>query len=337
MLGSIVALLALGLLKIAAPVFIALLLTVLMVYLVDPIPIFLERRGVAPWLAGLLAIVVFAILFFGLGTLVVIDLARFGRNFPSFAERLITAVEGAIQSIGAAVGLNVSRASLEQLRAFPVPSTLMSTARGAAGVLADVGLVFFLAAILLVGKHQIPARLAAVFPGRGNRVRSVLEEVDRHLRAFLGIKSFVSLCIGIGSAVILLAFRVEFAITWGFLALLLNFVPTIGPILAVTAPVLLSFVQFDTIVRPLAIAASLSALHAGIAGYLEPKLMGERLNLSFFVIFLSLLIWGWMWGAAGILLAVPVTASIRIVLDSIPRTRRLATLLGRSGRPPADS
>jgi predicted PurR-regulated permease PerM len=60
--------------------------------------------------------------------------------------------------------------------------------------------------------------------------------------------------------------------------------------------------------------------------------MGERLNLSFFVIFLSLFFWGWMWGAAGVLLAVPVTASLKIVLERIPATARFAMLLGRAGR-----
>jgi predicted PurR-regulated permease PerM len=83
-------------------------------------------------------------------------------------------------------------------------------------------------------------------------------------------------------------------------------------------------------------AASLTALHVAVSNFIEPRFMGERLNLSFFVIFLSLFFWGWMWGAAGVILAVPVTASLKIVLERIPSTTRFARLLGKARvrRPP---
>jgi predicted PurR-regulated permease PerM len=71
-------------------------------------------------------------------------------------------------------------------------------------------------------------------------------------------------------------------------------------------------------------------LHIGISNYVEPRILGERLDLSFFVIFLALFFWGWMWGAAGVLLAVPVTASLKIVLERIPATARFAKLLGKA-------
>jgi AI-2 transport protein TqsA len=81
-----------------------------------------------------------------------------------------------------------------------------------------------------------------------------------------------------------------------------------------------------------AIAVSLTVLHLTISNFIEPRFMGERLNLSFFVIFLSLFFWGWMWGAAGVLLAVPVTASLKIVLERIPATSQIAKLLGKARR-----
>ena len=83
---------------------------------------------------------------------------------------------------------------------------------------------------------------------------------------------------------------------------------------------------------PAAIVASLGVLHIGISNFIEPRFLGERLDLSFFVIFLSLFFWGWMWGAAGVLLAVPVTATLKIILERIPATSRIAMLLGRSKR-----
>ena len=158
----------------------------------------------------------------------------------------------------------------------------------------------------------------------------MLKHVDRHLRAFLGIKTLASLVIGIGTAGILLALRVEFAVTWGFAALVLNFVPAVGPIGSILLPTLIAFVQFDTLLVPLLAAALLAVLHVAVSNLVEPRIMGERLSLSFFVIFLSLFFWGWMWGAPGVILAVPMTASLKIIVERIPATARFAMLLGRA-------
>jgi len=160
----------------------------------------------------------------------------------------------------------------------------------------------------------------------------MLRHIDRHLRAFLGIKALASLVIGIVTALILLAFKVEFAVTWGFLTIILNFVPALGPATAILLPCLISIVQYPGWLMTIAVAASLVTLHVGISNFLEPRFLGERLDLSFFVIFLSLFFWGWMWGAAGVLLAVPVTVSLKIVLERIPATSQIAKLLGKSRR-----
>jgi predicted PurR-regulated permease PerM len=220
----------------------------------------------------------------------------------------------------------------EELRSVQIGSLVLSASRGVLRRLSEFVLIFFFAIILLFGKYQVIRMILTVFPRRHSMVPIMLKHVDRHLRAFLGIKALASILIGIGTTLILLGFRVEFAVTWGFLTVLLNFVPTLGPITAIALPVLITLVQFSGALVPSAVAASLAILHLGISNVLEPRFMGERLNLSFFVIFLSLFFWGWMWGAAGILLAVPVTASLKIVLERIPATTRFALLLGRIGR-----
>jgi predicted PurR-regulated permease PerM len=218
----------------------------------------------------------------------------------------------------------------EDLQGFDAGPLVMRGARSAVRLLSEGVLVLFFAVILLLGKYQVVRVLLRSFPRRHSLVPILLRHVDRHLRTFLGIKTISSLVIGILTAGILLAFRVEFAVTWGALSVVLNFVPAVGPIAAIVAPVLIAAVQFDTLLLPLAVAASLAVLHVVVSNFLEPRFMGERLDLSFFVIFVSLLFWGWMWGPAGIILAVPITASLKIVLDRIPATARIARLLGRA-------
>jgi len=201
--------------------------------------------------------------------------------------------------------------------------------------------IFFFAIILLLGKYRVIRIILTVFPRRHSMVPVMLRHIDKHMRAYLGIKALASLAIGIVTALILLAFKVEFAVTWGFLTILLNFIPTLGPITAISLPTIIAIIQYPGVLMPLAVAVSLIALHSGISSFLEPRFLGERLDLNFFVIFLSLFFWGWMWGAAGVLLAVPVTAILKIIMERIPATARIAMLLGktrrpRRRRPPAD-
>jgi AI-2 transport protein TqsA len=329
----IVVLLTGAVLKLAAPVFIVLLLTILLVYLIDPVVVFFTTRVRLPLIAAAtIASVFFAALFTGFGVLILFDLPHFARTFPRFQAEIFLRAQRLLSTVEGRLGVSLAIDPLEEFRNIPIRPILMNIARSSLRFLSEFTLIFFLAVILLLGKYRVIRTLLTAFPRRHSLVPILLKHVDRHLRAFLGIKALVSLVLGVGAALILLAFRVEFAVTWGLLTIMLNFVPTLGPITAVVLPSLIAMIQYPGFLVPLAIVACLGALHLSISSIIEPRFLGERLDLSFFVIFISLFIWGWIWGAAGVLLAVPVTASIKIVLERVPATARVAMLLGRSRR-----
>jgi predicted PurR-regulated permease PerM len=294
--------------------------------------ILVNRLKLPLWLSALIAIIFFGAVFAGLGVLIFFDLPHFARTFPKFQEELVRRAQGIAEGLERNFGFTFAVDPFEELRAAPIRPLVMGLARSSVRILSEFALIFFFAVILLVGKYRLIHILLTVFPRRHSMVPIMLKHVDRHMRAFLGIKALASLVIGIGTALILLAFRVEFAVTWGFLTILLNFVPTLGPITAITLPTLIAIIQYPGFIMPASIVACLGVLHLGISNFIEPRFLGERLDLSFFVIFLSLFFWGWMWGAPGVLLAVPVTASLKIVLERIPATSRVAMLLGRSRR-----
>ncbi len=330
LLMTIVVFLTGAALKLAAPVVIALLLTVLLVYLIDPVVVLLHRRRMPLWLAGTIAIIFFAAIFAGFGLLVFVDLPHFARTFPRFQEEILARADQVVVNLEKSAGITLTFDPFEELRTLPLRPLLMGAARSSLRVISEFGLIFFFAIILLLGKYRVIRLLLTVFPRRHSMVPVMLRHIDQHMRAFLGIKAIVSLVVGIGTALILLAFGVEFAVTWGFLTIILNFVPTLGPITAIILPCLIALIQFPGWVTTLLVAASLASLHLVMSNYVEPRIIGERLDLSFFAIFLALFFWGWMWGPAGVLLAVPVTASLKIVLERIPATARVARLLGKA-------
>jgi predicted PurR-regulated permease PerM len=315
----------------AEPVFIALLLSILLVYVLDPLVIQFQRLRLPLWAAVILAALVLVGVVGGLGVLVVRDLLDLGARLPVYQERIVGMVDVAADSIEKALGLAQPLDLLGGMRGTSLGPLALQAARSVAGIALDFTLVFFFALIMLIGKYHAAATLSSAFPSKkGRPTAEVLAAIDAHLRAYIGLKALISLLVGVGTAVILLALGVEFAFVWGSLAFLLNFVPSLGPLVAIALPVLVAAAGRGF--WPTAVLAGilLGVLHVGFSNALEPKLMGDRLDLSFLVIFVSLLFWGWLWGPAGVLLAVPLTATVKIVLEHIPRTRRFALLLQRS-------
>ncbi len=329
----IVIFLTVAALRFAQPVIIALLLTVLLVYVMDPIVSFLQKRRFPLWLATFIAALLFTSFFLGLSLLLVRDLAHFGKTFPRFQDEIFSRAENALNDLERALGTHIAVNPFEELRTLQIGPSAISAVRSAARILSEFFLILFFSIILLLGKHSVTRKILTVFPRRHSLIPIILRHIDRHLRIFLGIKGLASIAVGLGTGLILFGFQVEFAVTWGFLTFLSNFVPTLGPIAAVLAPVLIAMVQYEGLLIPLLIASCLAALHIGVSSLLEPKFMGQHLNLSFFVIFLSLFLFGWLWGPAGVLLAVPVTTSVKIILERIPSTSRFALLLESARRP----
>ena len=119
---------------------------------------------------------------------------------------------------------------------------------------------------------------------------------------------------------------------WGFAAFLLNYIPTIGSVVAVILPALLAVLQFNVPTPPIMILVSLGIVQFVVGNLLEPRLHGERLNLSPLVVLLSLALWGTIWGVVGMFLSVPITVTILIICSEFRRTRPLAIILSQSGK-----
>jgi predicted PurR-regulated permease PerM len=165
------------------------------------------------------------------------------------------------------------------------------------------------------GRDQADAALEA-----GSRISHAIEH-------YLGLKTLISLITGVMAALILWLFGVQFALLWGVLTFFLNFIPNIGSLIATVPPVAMALFQFGSLSHSLLVAGVLTLLQLGVGNFLEPKLMGSGLNLSPLVVLLSLIFWGWMWGPVGMLLAVPLTAVVKIALEHNEATRPVAQIM----------
>jgi predicted PurR-regulated permease PerM len=150
--------------------------------------------------------------------------------------------------------------------------------------------------------------------------------IAKSVRGYLGIKTLTSLATGVLVAIMLTVMGVDFAILWGLLAFLLNYIPNIGSILAAVPAVLLALL-LDGLTAALLVTVGYVLINGIIGNVVEPRIMGQGLGLSTVVVFLSLILWGWLLGAVGMLLSIPITTTLKIVLETNESTRPLALLL----------
>jgi predicted PurR-regulated permease PerM len=318
--------------KLAQPVLLVLLLSVLLAYIMDPVMMALKRIGLSLFLAVLITGLFFLGIFFGAGTIIISNLISFGRRFPTYQNELMRWLDSLAGQIETLTGGNISLDLIEEVGKLPIGSYVINTTTYLASNISLLVLILFFAILFLSEKYYLPRKLAKVFAGRrAPRSRSklpvILKHIDENLRKFLVVRTLISLAVGVSSGFALFLFGVEFAIIWGLLTFLLNFIPNIGSFISMVVPFLFSFVQYAGTPTPFLILLSLAFCQFITGVLMEPKFMGDTLNISLFFVFLSMFFWGWLWGAAGVLLAVPMTTSIKIILKNIPATSRYATLL----------
>ena len=156
-----------------------------------------------------------------------------------------------------------------------------------------------------------------------NNYATILSGVNR----FLGIKTLTSAATGILVAVWLIILGVDYPLLWGVVAFLLNYIPTIGSIIASVPALLLALVQLGPAEMGVC-AIGYFVINITISNFIEPRFMGDGVGLSALVVFLSMAFWGWVLGPAGMLLSVPLTMSVKIAASANPRMQWIAIMLG---------
>ncbi len=195
------------------------------------------------------------------------------------------------------------------------------------------GMIFIYVLLLLLEFHTFDRKLRALFPdnARYENAQNTISNITRDINAYIKIKTISSILTGLLSYIVLLLVGVDFATFWAFLIFLLNFIPTFGSIAGVIFPAILTIVQFGSVVPFLIVLLSLTGVQFVFGNLLEPKLMGESLNLSPLVIIISLALWGNIWGVTGMFLCVPIMVIINIVLSKFETTRPIAVMLSVKG------
>ena len=291
--------------------------------------LWLEKKKI-PWGVGvLLVLLIGGILLFTLGGVIGRSINEFFKDAPKYEESLRAMTLNILDA------LNEAGAEIDSKQLFDLidPGKVFSFTVGAVGeigkVISDSFVVLLITIFMLLEVKEFIFKSEKIEKLYGNSL-NYFEEIGKSIRHYLSIKTLVSLLTGLFIWIWLLILGVDYAFLWGVIAFLLNYIPNIGSIVAAIPTVLLALLQLG-VGGMIWTAFGYVLVNIIIGNVIEPKIMGKGLGLSTLIVFLSLIVWGFIFGTVGMFLSIPITISIKIILEQNERTRWLAILLGTKG------
>jgi AI-2 transport protein TqsA len=320
------------LLKELAPILRPLLLAVFLAYVILPVGVYVKghvRGG-----TGQLALLVGAgLAFAGLAVLAYGDIIGLSHQLPHLDERMkeifaeaTTYTREHIPQLADAIA---GTAKAEEVGTSRLQQTLESLANTTAGVFLEAIQVGFFLVLILFEAHRFPSRMRDAFAnGQAELLLTMAGNINAAIASYLKAKVKVNLVLAVPAMLVLWLFGIKFVVLWGVVTFLANFVPYLGSLVACALPIMFGFLDLGVGWQPLAAALVLISVHLSSAYLVEPAMTGKAVDLSPLVVLIALSFWGLCWGLVGMVLAVPLTAMLKIILENAPSTRPIARLMG---------
>ena len=294
-----------------------------------------------------------------------LDRIRFVRDkFPSWAKTLITSlfilitlgatsrvitmsiqtlarsydkyeknVDGLIDEINNILNIDLMEFLATHVGNFNFGGLLSSIFTSLADILGNTFIILIYFLFVFLEETHFETKLKKVLAGKEQyeKVSEILDRIEYSVATYLGLKTLVSLITGVLSYFILLLIGIDSPAFWAFLIFLLNFIPTIGSLIATLFPAIFCLLQFGEFGQGVLVLVLVGAIQVLVGNVLEPKLMGNSMNVSALVTILALSFWGALWGVTGMILSIPITVIMIIVFSQFPATAPIAIMLSEKG------
>ncbi len=289
--------------------------------------LWMQQKRVPAILAALIIVSLLMLILAVVGTIVGASIAEFTAALPGYQERLDAIVQRVVGFIGKMLNGEEAFGNLGDMIdpgwAMGLAATLLNSLKD---VLTNVFLIVFTMIFILLEASTVETKFAAAF-GRSTQSLKRPRVFLANLGRYLGIKTIVSLVTGVTAGLLTWVIGVDFPLLWAMLAFLLNYVPTIGSIIAAVPAVLMALVQLGP-GGATATAIGFVGINMVFGNMIEPRLMGYGVGVSPLIVFIGLVFWGWVFGPVGMLLSVPLTMALKLALESDVRTRWIAIFIG---------
>lgn len=288
------------------------------------------QKYVPSWIKTILSSLAIFYLIFIVIQLLTVEIQVLSKSYPLYAKN----VEIVALKLNELLQVDIREELISGVNNFDFTVLLQSLFNSLSETLSNMVMIIFYVVFMIVEEGLFLHKLKKMFSNQDRFAASVetIQKVDKSMSRYISLKSFVNLLSAGISFIILSAVGIETPIFWAFLIFLFNFIPSVGPIIGTLIPTLFALLQFGEFVPSLIILFGVGTAVMLIGSLVEPKLMGNTLNISPLVAILALAIWGTLWGITGMLLSVPITVAMIILLSQFESTRPIAILLSEKGR-----
>ncbi len=327
----------------AAPILVPLIAAIALAFVLAPVVNALKNVRVPHGLAVALVMLAGAIVLVVGGYVIFQESAQLANEMPGYYQTVKGwLADGLViyQSWQAASGgilPELEQSALENVTFSDISGVGGYLFKGLGSVLSSffgIIMIVLLTLFILLDQQGIHKRLLAALGGNTDNSAAILRAIDEQLRGFLQVKFITTIALAVVFTVGLLIMDVSYAYVWGPLAAALNLIPYIGSIIGMVPPAIMAGVQTGGIVLPLWVVAFFVIIQLVESNVITPKLVGDKVNLNLLAVLLSTVYWGWLWGMVGVLLAVPITAAVKVICAQIQPLRPIAVVLG--GDPDTD-
>lgn len=315
-------------LKAASSVILPVIVAVFLAVISIPPINWLKKHRLPGTLAGIVVFVIVLSGVFAVSVFVGASVKEFASNLDRY-ERNLQAQIAFVLQWAERLGVDLSTQALrDQVDAHRVMNLFGGAVTAFGAVLSNILFVLVTLVFILAEAAGFSTKLEIALADTDldvGQYRGMLDD----MQGYLAIKTLISLVTGSLAGLLCSVFGIDYPLVWGLVAFLLNYIPSLGSIIAALPAVIMALVQYGWD-RAVFVALGYLVINISMGNFLEPKLMGKRLGLSALVVFLSMIFWGWIWGPVGMVLCVPLTMLVKIWLESSDDLAWLAVLLGSS-------
>lgn len=317
-------------LRLAKPVLFPFFLAIFLSFILYPVLDFLNRIHIPKAFSVIFLLIITFFIIYLLGALFYSSGKAFASEFPKYGQK-ISSILTTLQQKFKLTSFNWETVDwIGKLDINKIGGFFLSSLGPFFSFMSNLFLIFIFLVFILAGRGRTKIKIKNSFDSsRASIIIDVIQNIDSQIQRYLAIKTVVSLITGILATIVLMIFGVDFAIVFGFLTFLLNYIPTVGSVIATLLPLIIAVFQFDTLWTAFWIFLFLGSIQMTIGSFIEPKLMGKGLGLSPLVVLFFLFFWGWLWGIPGMILAVPMAAIIKIVCSNIPPLSFVGELMSK--------
>lgn len=321
-------------LKTASEVTLPIALALFIFAFINPLMERLGRLKVPNIISIVISLSLVAVIFFGFIYVLILMVNMLLDRLPYYAERvrsLDSLLSGYMIQFFPDAGSDFSILSYINVDWYGLATSWLASFSGKLiSILSDAMLIFVILLFLLLERTTFLPKIAFAFPrDKSQKFASMLGRINRQISKYLLLKAIISLATGLLFYLTAVVTGLDFALVWGILAVLLNFIPTIGSIIVTAMTIAMSIIQFVptnwiNVVYVVILTISIEMILGNI---IDPRLQGVQLNMSPLMILISLSLWGYIWGLPGMFLAVPIMSIIQIVCALVPSLKPVAVLL----------